>query len=323
MTLTGLAPVMGALAMGQHDLVVLCVLFVVGCLGHTYGFTQNDIVDVSHDRSVKEIASRPLVKGTISISHAKSFAYLSLVICLLLAFTLSLLMHNSGSFVVFLIPVACVTLYNYISKRYAYADLLLAFGMFCFILWGALVQASSFQDVSLLAWVLCFLGAIQVLYMNIVAGGLKDIKHDREKKAQTTAIHLGVHMNDTALMISVKFALVAYVLQVLNIAIAFLPVLLNPIPPSNTLLPYLQISVLVMTSIGMLVFVYRLLRLKQFERRTVRRLIGFHYYLNFCLAPLLLLSISLWAVLLLDIPAIGFVVSNLVLHEKLMEPEVM
>jgi hypothetical protein len=86
---------------------------------------------------------------------------------------------------------------------------------------------------------------------------------------------------------------------------------------------YFQLTLLGFASVGMLLFVFKLLSLKQFERATVRRLIGIQYYINFCLAPFLLLRITPWAVVLVFIPALGFVISNLLLHEKFMEPEVM
>jgi len=323
MTLTGLAPVMGALAMGQHNLLTLFILFVVGCLGHAYGFTHNDIIDYHHDIHVAEIAGRPIVKGTVSKKQAWMFALLCLSLAFLLAAYLSISTHQYLSLVVFCIPVLCVTIYNYIGKLLPYTDVILGIGMFFLILWGALIQTNGLQQINLIGWVLCFLGAIQVLYMNLVAGGLKDIEHDTQKKAHTTAVRLGVRAVNKELFIPLRFILIAFVVQFLNILAAYLPFVLDRFFRTSSLLMFLQIGLLSFASLGMLFFVYKLLKLKQFERAIIRRLIGIQYYINFCLAPILLLRITSWAVVLVFIPILGFIVSNLILHEKFMEPEVM
>jgi 4-hydroxybenzoate polyprenyltransferase len=323
MALTGLAPVMGALAMGQNDIFHLFLLFVVGCLGHAYGFTHNDIVDYQHDIHVAEIAARPLIKGTISKKQAWLFAFFCLFVAGLVVSYLSITTGRYLSLGVFCLPVVCVTLYNYIGKRFPFMDVILALGMFFLILWGALTQTNDFYQVTFVTWIICFLGAIQVLYMNVIAGGLKDIKHDAQKGAQTTAVQLGVRITDTTLFIPLKFTFIAFFLQILNILAVFLPFIFDSSVRSSSLLGNLQISILLLTSFGMLFFVGKLLMLIQFERATVRRLIGIQYYLNFCLAPLLLLHLTLWAIVLICIPAFGFILSNLLLHEKFMEPEVM
>jgi 4-hydroxybenzoate polyprenyltransferase len=68
--LTGISPVMGAIAMQQYDIIILILLFLIGFLGHTFGFVFNDIIDYSIDKSSKEISDRPLISGTISLRNA-------------------------------------------------------------------------------------------------------------------------------------------------------------------------------------------------------------------------------------------------------------
>ena len=43
--LTGISPVMGAIAMRQYNIFTLFILFLIGFLGHTFGFVFNDIID--------------------------------------------------------------------------------------------------------------------------------------------------------------------------------------------------------------------------------------------------------------------------------------
>jgi 4-hydroxybenzoate polyprenyltransferase len=323
MALTGLAPVMGAFAMGQTDLFILFLLFVVGCLGHAYGFTHNDIVDYQHDIHIPEIAARPLVRGTISKKQAWVFACGCLLVAGLIVVYLSMITGRYLPLGVFCLPIFCVTLYNYIGKRFPFMDIILAVGMFFLILWAALTQTNDIHQVNFVTWIVCFLGAIQVLYMNIIAGGLKDIRHDTQKGAQTTAVWLGVRVTGTNLFIPVTFLLLAFTLQILNISAVFLPFLFDSFERTTSLFMDFQLGILLLTSAGMLFFVGRLLTLTQFERATVRRLIGIQYYLNFCLAPFLLLQLSAWAIVLIGIPVLGFLLSNMFLHEKFMEPEVM
>ena len=49
--LTDIPPVMGAISMQQYDPLHLFLLFLVGFLGHTYGFILNDILDYKIDKS--------------------------------------------------------------------------------------------------------------------------------------------------------------------------------------------------------------------------------------------------------------------------------
>src|SRR4030042_1450821 len=72
-SLTGLAPVMGALASGYFDLWHLVLLFLIGICGHAYGFAHNDIVDYDLDKTEKAIQGRPLVSGRLSKQQAWIF----------------------------------------------------------------------------------------------------------------------------------------------------------------------------------------------------------------------------------------------------------
>ena len=68
--LTGVSPVMGAVAMAQFDIKYLFLLFLVGFFGHTYGFIINDLCDYKIDKYSKDISDRPLISGTISMKKA-------------------------------------------------------------------------------------------------------------------------------------------------------------------------------------------------------------------------------------------------------------
>ena len=78
--LTGVSPVMGAIAMEQYNLITLFLLFLIGFFGHTFGFVFNDIIDYKIDKTSSEISDRPLISGTISIKKAWIFAIISIAL---------------------------------------------------------------------------------------------------------------------------------------------------------------------------------------------------------------------------------------------------
>ena len=120
--LTGISPVMGALAMGQYDIFLLFLLFLVGFFGHTFGFVLNDIVDYKIDRSSKEISDRPLISGTISIKNARLFAFISLMAAFAVSIYVAYVTQNYFSIVILAISGFFITVYDLISKKYVLSD---------------------------------------------------------------------------------------------------------------------------------------------------------------------------------------------------------
>jgi 4-hydroxybenzoate polyprenyltransferase len=322
--LTGISPVMGAIAIGEFDPVLLTLLFITGFLGHTWGFVFNDIMDYRIDREEKELSDRPLISGTISINRAKVFASSALITALLLGFYISY--TNTSlypSFIILVCSAICVTIYDLISKKIPLTDIILALSVFLLILYGASVKTKSLDNVSLLAWIICLVGGVQVLFMNIVAGGLKDIENDYRRGANTLAVKLGVRVINKELHVSTTYRVIAYVIQLFNIGLVFLPLFIIPGFSDNHLLRFTQWVLLVSISAMMLFFSYKLLSNQLFHRDTMRKYIGLHYYTNFALAPVLLMGVTPWAIIITILPALGFVLSNLTLHGTLLQPKTM
>lgn len=324
--LTGISPVMGAIAMGQFNIFLLFLLFIVGFLGHTYGFVLNDILDYKIDKSSREISDRPLISGTISIRNAWLFAFASMLIAFIIAIGLSI--STSNYFPIFLLMLSAffITLYDMISKKFPFMDVLVAIGIFFLILFGAFfgdpIVKSIFQITSL-AWIVCILGAIQVLFMQIVAGGLKDIENDFKKGAKTGAIKLGVRIIDDELKVSLAFKMVAYGIQIVDMVVVFLPFIIIWNLGELELIQYLQWTLLVIIGVLMFYFSSKLLFMKHFERNKARKFIGLHYITNFAIVPIMLIRLNPWAGILVFFPAIGFILSNLILHGTLLQPKTM
>ncbi len=324
--LTGISPVMGAIAMEQFDISYLILLFLIGFFGHSFGFVLNDIVDYRIDKYSKEIRDRPLVSGTITIKKAGLFALLSIIIAFLLAFYLAFITQRFFPILILIISAFFITIYNLISKKYPVTDILVALGIFFLILYGAFYGKNivqNFGDITDLAWIVCVLGSIQVLYMQMIAGGMKDIENDYKKGAKTLAIKLGVRIVNGKLKVSAAFKALAYSIQLFDIIIVFLPFLIITNFSLNINLRYLQWIALIIIGISMFVLSHKLLSMKRFERFRARKLIGSHYVINFTLVPIMLMSLDLRAGLLIFFPALGYILSNIIVHGTILQPKTM
>ncbi|MFO7678005.1 MAG: UbiA prenyltransferase family protein [Thermoplasmatota archaeon] len=321
--LTGISPVMGAIAMQQYDLSILFLLFLVGFLGHTYGFVLNDIVDYKIDKSSKEIKDRPLISGTISLKNAKLFAYFSLSGSLIVGLFLAYITQIYFPVIILLISGFFITIYNLISKKYPFTDIFVSLGIFFLILYGSFTVEGTFSSLTNWVWFICLAGSIQTLFMQIVAGGMKDVENDFKKGAHTLAIQLGVRITNGKLNVSAGFKALAFGIQLFNVIVVLLPffVLLDIRSPS--LLNIFQWFGIGITSFLMFYLSYRLLFMKEFDRMKARKFIGSHYITNFALAPILLMALTPWAGVIIFFPALGFVFSNVVLHGTILQPKTM
>ncbi|MCX6663264.1 MAG: UbiA family prenyltransferase, partial [Euryarchaeota archaeon] len=141
MGLTGVAPVLGALAMWNVDTLTplkLVILFIIGGLAHSYGFVINDFIDIKIDKLSKDLIARPLVRGSITRRRAAFFA----VFCMIGSFLLSLVFFSELRNYIFLILILLLaysfaTVYDIASKKYPGMDLFVAGAVFFLILFGA------------------------------------------------------------------------------------------------------------------------------------------------------------------------------------------
>ena len=322
--LTGISPVMGAIAMQQYNILILLILFIIGFLGHTFGFVFNDIIDYKIDKTSKEISDRPLVSGSIKLSNAWVFAISSITIAFIIAFSFAYYTQNYFPIMILFFSAFFIILYDLISKKIPFMDIFVAIGVFFFILYGASTAVDNISDISNIAWIVCLLGSIQVLFMQIIAGGMKDIENDYKKGAKTAAIRMGVRVIEKKLKVSIIFKTVAYVIQTINIILIYIPYFIIPLfINQNINLKYFQWIIIAIITFMMFTLSYKLLFMKHFERKQARRYIGSHYIINFALVPILLMTLNPWAGLLVFFPALGFILSNIILHGTILQPKTM
>lgn len=321
--LTGVSPVMGAISMQQYDIFTLFLLFLVGFLGHTYGFVLNDIIDYKLDKSSAEIGDRPLISGTISIRKAWVFGILSMTIAFVIAFYIGYVNQNYFPVTLLVMSAFFITIYNIISKKLPAMDIFVALGIFFLILYGASITADSIHAITKLAWIVCVLGSIQVLFMQFIAGGMKDIENDFKRGAKTLAVALNVRVIDGNLKISTSFKTLAYGIQLVDLMIVFIPFFYIWGVNNLTVLQYFQWAIITLVGLIMLFLSSKLLNMKRFERKKARKLIGVHYMVNFMIVPIMLMKLNPWAGILMFFPLLGFILNNLILHGTLFQPKTM
>jgi 4-hydroxybenzoate polyprenyltransferase len=315
--------------MEQYNGFTLFLLFLVGFFGHTFGFVFNDIIDYNIDKSSKEIRDRPLISGTITLRNAWLFAVLSMGIAFIISIYLALENQYYFPIVILAISAFFILLYDLISKKLPFMDIFVSLGIFFLILYGAFYgynQGNPIEDVggiSWVGWLVCLLGSIQVFFMQIVAGGMKDIENDYFKGARTAAIALGVRIMNGTLKVSTAFKSVAYGIQFFDLILVFLPFFVLPPFTSLTILSYFQWVMLVFIGILMVILSSKLLSIKKFDRVQARKLIGSHYMINFALVPVLLMGLNPWAGILAFFPGIGFLLNNIIVHGTLLQPKTM
>jgi len=321
--LTAVSPVMGAIAMREYDILILILLFIIGFFGHTYGFVLNDILDYKIDKKSKEISDRPLVSGTISIKNAWIYAITSMIISFIIAIYLAFTTNNFFPIVVLILSALFVTIYDIISKKIPGTDIILAISVFFLVLYGSSIVVNDIYKVTKLAWIVCILGSIQVFFMNAIVAGMKDIENDFKEGAKTLAVKMGVRVKDKKLIVPNSFKILAYGVQLLDLFIVFLPFFIIWNFYELSYFQYAQSIIIIFIGIILLIISGKLLNMKYFDRKKVRTFIGSHYMINFTIVPIMLMNLNPWTIIIIFFPALGFILSNIVLHGTITQPKTM
>jgi 4-hydroxybenzoate polyprenyltransferase len=318
MGLTGVAPVLGAVAMwniAETAPINLVILFIIGCLAHIYGFVINDIVDIKIDKLSVELYARPLVSGHITVKKAKYFA----INCMILSFIMSIIFfRETTDFIiplfVLLIAYILATIYDVASKKYPGMDIFVASAVFLLIIFGAYTVGNP----TTLAWIIALIGALQVIFMNMINGAIKDIDHDVAGKATTLAIKLGAKTQGKNISLPLSFKAIGYGVEISRVFCIFVPFIF--LSMSYHLW---QIFLLIIFIVINFFFIYQLFSVKTFNRKKIRNFIGVIVIFMYATTPIMLSSLYVWFVLLALVPPLWFIVSNIILHSTFLEPKTM
>ena len=315
---TALTPVIGGLITGQHDIILLFILFLIGFLYHIYGFVLNDYIDIYVDKKSVDLNKKPLISGIIPKNHAL-FIALSSGIC---AFILTI------SFFQFLLPILFLLLaiflggiYDLFGKKIPGLDFVLGVGFFFICLMGA---STVSNDFTILTYLVCLIYFIHIAFNNSVEGGLKDVDHDYLAGAKTIATIMGVTVQNKKMKITKKFAAFSYFLKFIFI---FLIILLC-IQPEINLFNYekniIQIILFIFFSVAIFYTMYKFLYLSLFDRSKLKKLYSLHemssyFLLIISLSPL----VELWPLIFLFLfPFVWYIVFNFILYRKFLQPQV-
>ncbi|UCE74419.1 MAG: UbiA family prenyltransferase [Methanomassiliicoccales archaeon] len=286
------------------------MLFVVGFLFHVYGFVLNDCIDIKRDALSRDLAERPIVKGTISLKSGLAVALSAII---LVGF-LCIVIFNFFAFITILVAALLGAIYNVFSKKFIGMDILLGGSIFFLVLTGSISTSLSLTTSVLLV---ALLGGIQVVGMNVIYGGLKDAKHDFLSGAKTIALYLGVRIDDNhQIRIPRAFMRLSYLLQSIHVSFA-LAILVIVMPKNQFWMMggFLLLSVLLFHSLA------SLLALKLYQREKIREKIAYYVASSHILAVFVMLPIMPFFIALLAIlPLAWFFISNIALYKTLLNP---
>ena len=284
--LGGLAipPVFGALTVGVTDAWSLLILFLIGCMVAIYGFVLNDYADVKLDGIIPELRDKPLVSGAISRTSAVLVCFVTMILAFFLA---ALLWHGTvlsdrklAALSMYAVAWGLGTVYNLYGKKIAGSDLFVALAMAVTFLFGAL----AFAQPTLLTWVVFVLTFNQTLHMNAVEGGIKDADHDPLMGVSNLARVAGVSVHGQRVMIPPSFQVFGMGIRLTSVAVVFVPFMYD--------LSYelWQLALLVVMLAVVLFIEVRLLRLQQFDRSLIRKLIAGASFLRYAVVPVMLMG---------------------------------
>lgn len=309
--LTAIIPLTGAIAMGEKDVFLLTILFLIGLSAHIVGFALNHYVDIEVDRLSSSTKKRPLPSGSISKSHARLY----ILLVLFLGCVLTLYFYGGILLLLYLLGILLAGVYDVYSKRISGMDFVLAASVVVGVVFGA--ATVSFQFSPLIS-VLCVLAFLQTLNLNLVAGGIKDADHDYLMQSQHLSTRLGVRVEQGVFHIPALFQFIAYFLGGLYALGVFLPILFHVIHLDGSL-----VLLLLLFQVLFFIVTYKIVHLKRFNRQQVRKYVVFQYTINWFNIPMLLMSVAPLAGFLLLYPLIGLVVSNVILYRTILRPQVM
>jgi len=314
---TAFAPLLGGLIMGQKEVLHLVVLFVIGLLYHIFGFVLNEYIDVEVDKKSIDLKKKPLVSGNIS----KNQALFIVIISILCGYALIVFFYRSFYPITFFsLALLLGGLYDLYGKRIAGMDFVLAGGFFVICLMGA---STISRDFNVLVYLVCLIYFFQIAFNNAVEGGLKDVDHDGIGGANTLAQLMGVNVNSGVLKVTKSFAGFAYVLRIIFIGL----IVFLGLQPQLDIWSYkhgFQMIIIILLAVISLGTLSRFLKSMKFDRSRLKKLFSLHEMTSFfmlilVLSPLFNLRLTVFLLLL---PAVWYLVSNMALYGKLLEPRV-
>jgi 4-hydroxybenzoate polyprenyltransferase len=305
----------GGFIMGQREIPQILLLILFGLIGHIFGYTLNEYADIEVDKKLKYDIKKPLVSGVIPKQHALIISFSA---CILAYILVIIFYPNLLTMLLLTIAVLLTILYDFFGKKIPLSDFIVAGTLGIFLLFGASTVSSSFPTVIYLASLVFF---FDVVFMNFVEGGLKDIDHDSKAGAKTMATRLGVSIKENKLFISTRFKIFAYALR----AIYFSLIILIGFQPESNLW-FSDISIIhIIAAILMIIVItasYRLLHFPVFDKTKMYKLFAvINTSSVFLLIIMLYPILGFWVTLtLFSLPLLWYIILNHLMYERALQP---
>jgi len=333
---TALTPLLGACAtftifkgdlFPWDKLTILIYLFLVGVIVHVFGEILNDYVDYDIDKANIELSEKPLVSGDISKRSA--------LIGMIIPFIILIIIMAYGKFkllsiLMFIIGAVTGIIYQLISKKWLHSAILLALWAFFIILFGG-VYAGKYNnlfDVPALVYIISILGFFHLWMNTAILGHLKDVKNDGECGVKTFPIHLGVKVKGEGktpkLIIPMNFRLLVIIIQIINLIVAFIPIIFYKKFYDGNVNIFLLSFWLIILSIMIMGSQIKIMWHKLFERNKLMRMMAVREIGTYFLAIVLIAPLIGWLFILFFIvlPLIWFLLINLALSGNPMQPSI-
>ena len=316
--LGGLAipPVFGAISVGVYDFYKLAILFIIGCFTAIFGFVLNDYADVELDALIPELRKKPLVSGLVERKNAVAISILCVILSFFFAF---LLLKNEVFNEMKFAAIASLTLagilgtfYNIYGKKFPGSDFTVALSMSLVFLFGALAVG----EPTLLTWIIFILTFNQTLHMNAVEGGIKDADHDFVMGVKNIALSSGVKVEKEKVVIPWHFKIFGMGIRISSLLLIFIPFIYG--------LKYFiwQIALLLILMAMVILIEVRLLGIKKFDRRKIRKLIASAAFTRYSIVPIMLVSkIGMMSFILVILPILWYIIFTPLTGAKLFQPE--
>jgi len=204
-------PILGAISNGIFS--GLGLLLIVGICANIFGFVQNDYFDIEIDKKSGYVADRPLASGLISKEEAIAFMALLFTISIII----TLVFFSHISFLFLMLYYLFYTLYNKLSKKFAWMEYILGLAAMMIFLAGAF---SYKKEIGLPCILISFLPLLKYAFNVGVSANLKDLKYDLLQGVKTTPAIFGAKADD-GIYVPKSFILYGYGLKIVFIIIAF------------------------------------------------------------------------------------------------------
>lgn len=317
----------GALIMGERDLFRLSIIFLIGFFGHICGYVLNDYADIEVDKISHDLKEKPLVSGTIPKKNALIIGFVTALISYMLVI---IFFPNILTMLFLGLTTVLTIVYNFLGKKIPGSDAIVAATVVMFFLMSA---SSLGKPLSNLVYIVGLIFLFDIIFINIVEGGLKDVDHDYLSGAKTLATVTGVKVTDGKLITTGKFLVISYTIRAIYISMI---ILLGFQPDINiwlsTSFPNVIVEVVAIIFIIIVLFgSYKFLNLKVFDRSKMKKIYGginaasgiLYIVMLFPIFALenLILGLGITLFLLL-FPVTWYAVFNTILYGKPMQPRV-